>query len=54
MIGRRTGLPGVLITVLLLKNPGGNYTSVFVLFRFIEQKRQVQTILARCFAAEWG
>lgn len=54
MIGRRTGLPGVLIIVLLLKNPGGNYTNVFVLFRFIEQKRQVQTILARCFAAEWG
>lgn len=54
MIGRRTGLPGVLIIVLLLKNPDGNYTSVFLLYRFIEQKRQVQTILARCLAAERG
>ena len=52
MIGRRTGLPGVLI--VLLKNPDGNYTSVFLLYGFIEQRRQVQTRLARCLAAGRG
>lgn len=53
MIGRRTGLPGVLI-IVLLKNPDGNYTSVLLLYGFIEQKRQVQTMLARCLAAGRG